>query len=88
LKVGAACSFSEWHTTMWPSRSITSASMPAVPATRDRPNGDPVVSARCAHATSRARARAAATAASSGAPSASSSRQQVESEATGPNNAG
>ena len=51
---------------MCPSRSITSASTPAVPATRDGPNAAPMVSARCAHATSRARARAAATAASSG----------------------
>jgi len=50
-------------------------------------NAAPVASARWAQATSRARARAAATLASSRSPSASSSRQQVLSEATGPNSA-
>ncbi len=56
LNAGAGFSFSEWHTTMCPSMSITSASTPAVSATRDGPNAAPVVLARCAYATSRARA--------------------------------
>jgi hypothetical protein len=58
-----------------PRRPAMSHSSPGVPVTRDRPNADPMASARCAHATSRARARAAAIAASPCSSSASSSRQ-------------
>jgi len=56
------------------------------PAARAGPNAE-LVSARCAQATCRAAARADAISASCRSSSWSSSRQHVESEATGPNNA-
>ena len=48
LNVGAACSFSEWQTTIEASTSITSPGS-SRPAARAGGNGCPVTSARCAH---------------------------------------
>ena len=59
-----------------------------MPATSDAGNACPLCSARCAHATARARARACAIASRSALAIASSTRQQVESDATGPNTRG
>jgi hypothetical protein len=92
LKVAAVRSFSECVTTMVASSSITSTGRPSpsssgMPATSDAGNACPLCSARCAHATARARARACAISSRSALVIAFSSRQQVESEATGPKTA-
>ena len=86
MNVGAACSFSLWHTTIEASRSITSPGS-SRPAARAGGNGSPDSSARCAQTTSRAAARAGATAPNRAVSRRSSSRQHVESDATAPNNA-
>ena len=81
----AACSFSEWQTTIVASRSSTSPGI-AYPATVE--DSSRPVSAACAQATSRACARAARRAASAASSSAASTRHAVGSEATGPNRSG
>lgn len=86
LNVVAACSFSEWQTTIEASMSMTSTSR-SQPATPAGGNARPWLLACWVYTTSRALARAAATEARPASSSRPSNRQQVESDATGPNNA-
>jgi hypothetical protein len=87
LNVGRACSFSPCAITTVASRSSTCPGSTR-PAAIAGGKAEPVVSARCAHTTSRAAARAAASADRSVSESRSSSRHTVESDAVTPNRPG